>query len=273
MPDFPSGLTGGPTQTGANASASKGVAVTTGTGGKGAWTQVVAATAHPTTWLLVHLHPNAQFRYLVDIGIGAAGSEQVLAPDLYAEGVFASSQLSSRCYLFPISVPVGTRLSARAAGSGDGYVISVALTAVSPAVGSSSGLGRVEAYGVDVAAVQGVVIDPGATANQDGLWTELTPATGMPVRWIMLAVGRPNAQTVSATTTWLLDLAIGGAAAELEVIPDLPCTATTQLDFALPGVITLPVSLPQGSRLSARARCSDAASPNRLIGLIAYGVG
>jgi len=77
---------------------------------KGAWTQLIASTAFRYRWLLVSLVNAASQRALFDIGIGGAGSEVVILPDLSC-----LNQTAGEAILHPVDVPAGSALSARMA--------------------------------------------------------------------------------------------------------------------------------------------------------------
>jgi hypothetical protein len=83
------------------------------------WTEVTAATTHRIESMLVHIGNQANATrtdatYLLDIGVGASTFETVKVPDL----TFTIDDTDDNPYPsyigpFPISIPVGTRLSVR----------------------------------------------------------------------------------------------------------------------------------------------------------------
>jgi hypothetical protein len=105
----------------AAASATPGTTVSNPAGGPNVkdttWTQLIASTAFDTQLVVVTLHSsavtNTNTSCLIDIGIGAASSESVVIPDLL--GGYAGSISLARGYIFPLRIPSGSRLSARAA--------------------------------------------------------------------------------------------------------------------------------------------------------------
>ena len=86
---------------------------------KGAWTEMDATTANPMKMLALGIGGQGNFaitahEQLVDIGIGAAGSEQVVVPDFLiqgGQGVDVMAPFFSTW--FPIAVPEGSRLAVR----------------------------------------------------------------------------------------------------------------------------------------------------------------
>lgn len=109
---------------GANEAASQGVALTApgSINTKGAWTEITAATTEPFRALMLAVGgngdtdiPNANV--LIDIGVGAAGSEVVVVGNLYVNQ--ASSEVNQVISTGPweVNVPAGSRVACRYQGS------------------------------------------------------------------------------------------------------------------------------------------------------------
>lgn len=274
MPDLALAY-GGPILSVSSAPASSAAVIATASGSihtKGAWTELLASIEAPGSWLHVTLLNASASRSLVDIGIGAAASEVVLIPDLYHEVNSANAQNAPRSYLLPVAVPSGARLVARTQSTNASQAIYVNAHVVSRALTSPMPLGQVEALGIDVANTRGVVIDPGASANTDSAWSQLIAATGFAYRWLMIGIGHSSG-VVAAAATWLVDIAIGGAGAEVVVVPDILVGGSTANDLPLPGSVSLPVAIPAGTRVAARARCSLGTATTRTIDVMGWGVG
>jgi hypothetical protein len=84
------------------------------------WTQLIASTSFDASLVVVWFQgsnaANTDTSTLIDIGIGASSSESVLIPDLLAgQAATAASAIGGRHYIFPLRVPSGSRISARAA--------------------------------------------------------------------------------------------------------------------------------------------------------------
>ncbi len=84
----------------------------------GTWTQIIASTAFSYKWMCVEINNRtdlitaADNNDLVDIGIGDAGSEQLLISDLWTHGN-TLTDAKYVTYCFPCAVASGQRLSAR----------------------------------------------------------------------------------------------------------------------------------------------------------------
>ena len=104
---------------GAVTTSSKGTTLTTPTSLNvpAAWTVITAATTSPIRWLLVGVAaPNTTTAVtadcLIDIGVGSSGVEALLITNL-ACAISTNSAICAYPLLFPVSVPVGSRLVAR----------------------------------------------------------------------------------------------------------------------------------------------------------------
>lgn len=87
-------------------------------GVKGAWTQLIAATVEPYAVLGVSMQGGADTTQgsgvnLVDIGIGAAGAEVVIIPDIEVQTTTAEQLFVTHPVVHAVNVPKGSRLAAR----------------------------------------------------------------------------------------------------------------------------------------------------------------
>jgi hypothetical protein len=106
---------------GVDAATSRGTAVDPGATAntKGSWVQITASTARAHAGLAVAATTQgnaarSDSRWLVDIGVGAGGSEQVLIPNLVFFGSTAEVLIPGLTQFFPVAVPAGSRLAIRA---------------------------------------------------------------------------------------------------------------------------------------------------------------
>jgi hypothetical protein len=133
---------------------------------KGAWTQLVANSGPRSLGIMVWLDNsavgNTATSILLDIGIGAAGSETVLIPDL-AGGYALNPAVSNAAhfYYFPLFIPANSRISARS----QALISSDLVTCRVNLFQRPSGFGwvgtRVTAYGVDAANSRGTTFSCG----------------------------------------------------------------------------------------------------------------
>jgi hypothetical protein len=159
------------------------------------FTQLIASTSFDTEWVEIICHgvqtAATDSRALLNIYVGGAGSEQILIPNLLANGgTIAATACQPKVYRFPLRIPKGSRISAKSQAlilSDNVYVI-INLYGGSQ-LDSWVGSG-VEAIGVSTAASAGTAITPGTTA--DGTFTSLGTTTNE-LRYIWIQHGGPNA--------------------------------------------------------------------------------
>lgn len=238
---------------------------------KGGWAELTAATEFTAGWIQIEAGGQTfgtANEWFIDIGVGALGAEQVVIPNLAFVG---NSAGESGSWYFPLCIPAGSRISARAqntVGTSTSCRIAIHLIS-SSAVSSPIGGGIVSTYGADVGASTGTNIDPGASANTDSAWVEMAAATDRAHNWLGIGL-RPGDLSISAAR-WLLDIALGGAGAEQEILSDVFVTASAAVDRPGFSYIGLPLSIPAGSRLSARVRSSTITDGDRDFNAILYG--
>lgn len=241
---------------------------------KGAWTEIVAAQSFDGVALTLSIGwPDTATAYLIDVAIGDATNKRVVIPDLVYQTAQTSGGQSSH---WPLVIPSGLKVYARIQAA----VASATLALAAQLHGGGSpraggGAGRIPsrwlAYGADLSTSLGKQIDPGGSANTKGAWTPLAAMnTGAFARRVIMAAH--NAE-LSPSVGFALDLAWRlSAGQERYLVRDMV------MSNALPIRRTwhsadLPVDLADvggGAELVARAQCSSATSPNRLLYVAAY---
>lgn len=159
---------------------------------KGAWTQLIADTGPRSLGIQVALDniagSNVATSALLDIGIGGAGSETVLIPDL-AAGYILSEGVSNnfQSYFFPLFIPANSRISARLQGliASETVVCRVHLFQRPTGVGGWVGT-RVTAYGADTATSKGVNCTHGN--NTYGTAAQLSASTANPIKYMQVGI-------------------------------------------------------------------------------------
>lgn len=256
---------------GADAAASRGTTITAASTAntKGSWTELTASSAFAAENLLVSISGSANHTgYLVDIGVGAAGSETVLIPDL----LINTRSGCVAAYSFPIAIPAATRIAARVQSTTLSSTCFAAVTLSAATWGLYVPYSRVVALGADATDSGGTGYDPGTTAHTKAGWTELTASTSAPIRGILPAItGQGNAALTTAD--WLMDVGVGAAASEQVLVPDLWFAADAITDTFVPPTFPLiPADIPAATRIAIRAQCSITTASDRLFDVVLYGV-
>ncbi len=254
-------------QLGANTATSQGTTVAPNATAhvKGSWVQL-AASAPGGSWLFIHAANTTGTAtgttWFLDLAIGAAGSEVVIASDLVivAQRYHA---IPSACYLLPLYIPPGVRLSARCQGnSASQNSLSVTVMVLSPGFLPSATSTILNAMGAVEASTTGTSLTSGASNNTKGAWVEVAAATARRYFWLGLATFN-----VSSETPKLIDLAIGAAGSETILIPNLFCQSGGSGSYQ---IVSLPVNIPAGSRLAARFQDSSA---SKTLEIVLWGLG
>lgn len=252
-------------------SGSQGTAVISSASGntKGSYIQLSASTPVACDGILVQLvNLNAdQQDFLCDIAVGAASSEKNIANNLYA-GSTAETPVFD--YMIDVPIPAGTRVSARCQCTAASKNLIVAVTLLVRGPNGSVGLQKLTTMGAATGASGGTSIDPGTSLNTKGAYTTIQATTAETYRGLLVAIGNQN-QQARTVTQWLLDVAIGAAASEKVIIPDLVLTSAVNRGM-MPCVVQVPVEVPAGVRLSARCSSNNTTATKRLFDLILYGI-
>lgn len=270
---FPLGLDiCGGIDAGSNFADSDGITLTTGGGSGvlGAYGQLIASTVRDACWVIVQLNmdPATGIVAAFDIAVGAAGSEIIIASQLQANAVGDNARSN---YGFPCNIPAGTRIAARAASSravADSVNISILL--FDGAFTQMEGASGIDNIGFSLSSMSGTSLDPGATTNTKGAYSQLIASTTKDYLGFIASIDSLDAAG-TGFPSWLVDIAVGSAGSELIIVPNLVCSRTQVASFPNPAPI-LPVSIPGGTRISARCQCTINTAGARNIGLTLYGI-
>jgi len=237
-----------------------------GSNAKGAWTELSSALSIGIrSFDVVLLGADSGAWYLLDVGIGPAGSEVVIVPNLQMQ-TFNDYGNESRIFRLPYAIAKGTRVAMRGQSNLSAKTVRAAILGhAGNRFVAALAVQRSIAYGQNLSTTQGTNIDPGGTANVKGAWTPLVTSTTYPIRRLALAVVPP---TAVAFSSWAVDIGVcaAGAAANAEVvlIPDIPFHAADIGKSIGPTAEHFEVALPAAVRLSLRAACDITTSASRV---------
>lgn len=118
---------------------------------------------------------------------------------------------------------------------------------------------KMQSIGPVLATTREIEFDDSAmSANTKTAYTQITAATAEEINWIVLTIK----QTVQASNAvnMMFDIAIGGAGSEIDILPNL----IYQWQNATPGfgTISIPITIPAGSRLSFRRQAFGVGAGN-----------
>lgn len=238
---------------------------------KGSYAELIASTAFDASGFSVLMaNSSDRFDCLVDIAVGASGSEQDIVSN-YLLKMPNSSGSGHISGFFPIRIPAGTRVSARwqTNGGAIAHTVDVEVVLASSSFIPSKPLGKVTTYGADTTDSGGKTIDPGGTANTKGSYVEITSATTNPIKYLIIGFSANDNNSLS-DFQFLYDIAIGESGAEQVLIPDmLVATNSGEYIWHLKG---LPCHIPTGTRIAVRSQCSGTHASDRLLDIALYGI-
>jgi hypothetical protein len=230
---------------------------------KGAWAELIASTTAESNllWLrFYNIATNGQATgTLIDIGVGASGSESVIIGDVAVGS--ASLNNPDQAFFVPINVPAGSRIAVRGQSvrSSQGGACTV-VTVAGPKMPST-----VDVLGTDTATSVGTL--PGGT----GAWNEIVASTSKVYRYIILVASGSLASSGGFST--IMRLGVGASGAE-SIIFRLQVQATpgeafgTQTVTAIPNVRLIDGrNYPVGTRFAVSNVGSNAGFGATLIGV------
>ena len=235
----------------------------------GSWQQLEASTSEDSFGLVLGFRASVACDVLIDLAVGASSSEQIIAPDLFhSRGNVTATQF----YYVPGEVPAGTRLSVKFQSTSGSNSVRFTVHLLGQGFMPSSPLGRIAAYGPNTTDSGGVSIDPGATINTKGAWSEITSATTNDCFALEIAPGHQTNQT-RQNSEWLFDVGVGAAGSEVAILSDI-WMAGTAADVLIDQIVgrPIPVNIPAGTRLAVRAQCSQNDAADRLFDCVLYGL-
>jgi len=239
---------------------------------KGSWAQLVASTPNDTVFVDVVIYFNASAfsaagqQLAVDIGVGAGGSEVVIANNLM--NVPGYTLKTGVHYAFPLAIPAGTRIAARAQASVASAVANVSINLFDGSFTQMEGIAAVDSIGFQAGTTRGVTLTPNASANTMGSYAQLVASSSVDYMGIMAAFDYQGG--AFATQNWLVDIAIGAGGSEVVVVPQLFTGGGGANAFGCPVMPFIPLSIPAGTRIAAR--CQSSAASGAAIGATLFGV-
>lgn len=233
---------------------------------KGAWVELSSATpchAHAIGLMLRKL--TIAPRILLDIGIGAAGSEVVVLDNIS----FGKSVRSPAYIILPLHIREGERVALRAQASiaSQDTVVSAHLLAGSDLV--AKGVGRLSTLGADTATTAGVTVTSNASAHTKGAWAEISSSSPRDFRGFWVST-MDTASPPIGNMFMLIDIGIGAAGSEIVIIPDLFYRYINTSGFGF-SFRYFPVPIKAGTRIAARMQAETAGAQQA--GVIIIGEG
>lgn len=237
---------------------------------KGSWAEVFSSTSRNAHLLRIYINrggTTADRDHLIDIGIGAGGSEQVVVANLLCS---FNTPVQGWYLDIPITIPAGSRVAIRTQSSDGGAVVALNFYLLSTGFRNANGLQDSLTYGANTGDSGGVSIDPGGVSNTKGAYSEITPSTTRPIRTLLVCFGHQN-NALMADRDIAMDIAIGAAGSEQIIIADVRGQSDNDDNFV--GPTMFPIYIPAGTRLACRAATNTTDATDRLFDIVLIGVG
>lgn len=244
--------------------------VASGANLKGPWVEILSLVPFNARGILVHAHlfTTTNRTILLDIGIGASGSEIPLI-----NNIFTSIGGNATCqnFYFPIEIPQNTRISGRFQANNTSITRAFSVTLFSCGFLPSVGHNRIITMGADTTDSGGTAVASGAS-NSKGSWTQITAGVNRDIHELWIATGHSGGDfTIGTTSRYFIDVGIGPAGAERIIIPNILQVLTTNGEGHIShGSFMYPVHIPANTRIAIRSQ-SGVADPEN-IDIVLYGV-
>lgn len=250
-----------------------GTAISSSVNTMGSWTAVGSTTTRDASLLVVCFIVNmntANANGCINIGIGAGGSQIAIASNLMVGGGNSATYWPVYFYL-PLSIPAGSQLWMQSQGSNTGFGGQIQFQLYDSSFTSSESFASVDSIGFVSSTTRGTTIDPGGSTSAKGSFAPLTSSTTADYGAIAFVVDS-LVGTTEAGYRNNIDIAIGGSGSETVIIADvLNGPFGSGYAGAAPWYGPIAMTIPAGTRLSARAVSERTATPARTFGLTAYG--
>lgn len=232
---------------------------------KGSYVQLTSSSAFDSSKFWLGYSAGFGLRtYLVDFATGAAASETVRVANILMDIGNGGETSAKNLTELDIDITSGTRIALRcqsdtgASQQVDAWILSMdrALTSLPDPV----------TYGANTADSGAVAIDPGATINTKGAYSEISASASADLD-ILTAIFGKGSNDILTSASWRVDISTGAAASETVQIPDFVISSGTFEHIYLPAVARLQIEISSGTRIAARAQSSINGSPDRIFDL------
>ena len=218
---------------------------------KGAYTEIIASNGADTSCLLIHVSDvNAlatDTSTLLDIAVGASGSESVVIPDLAVGG--SPGGVVQNYIIVPIQISSGARLSARIQS-----VVTGGKTASVKLQTFAWGAASILPTSVDVL---GTSTATSAGTNVTTSYTEIVASTSTAYKAIAVLPSFSSASGASNVGE-TLTVAVGASSSEVDIHQITYSESTSEyVTVGSNAILVTDVDIPAGSRISAKVSASD----------------
>lgn len=225
---------------------------------KGAWVQAIAATTYECNMLsLQGRFQNPRGQFILDVAIGAGGSEVVILKDL-AIGRDIDFNAMNKIQI-PIRIPKGVRVACRVQSDTAAAQLSFGVV-VTLEAGIPCGQ-YAHCEGADLSTSLGPLI------TADEVWTEITPGLVYDYKYIVFFV-TDGGQTWSADANPLIEWGIGPSGSEVSFMQHYT-RQEDNLGASMPAMAPICVNtFPKGARITGKQTSGNNVVNLQIVGVI-----
>jgi hypothetical protein len=214
---------------------------------KGAWSEIIASTSSDVTLLsfvITNVNTTStDTATLIDIGVGAAGSETVVVPD-----IAVGAQLTG-LYTIPVKITSGTRIAMRSQSVVASKTLSIPIREF---FAFDAGDAALTPTTVDVLGVNTATSEGTAMSGASGTWVEITASTAVDYSAFAIVPSSSDGN-IAALTAIVYEIGVGAAGSEVSFGRVIFSTvATEQVVMRRIWPFLFGREVPSGSRLSIR---------------------
>ena len=232
---------------------------------KGSWAEISSATTFDYNAFLLQVHNDdvAGQCHLLDIGVGAASSEQVICSDLVVcKGRNSAAYAFGLRMMLPIQIPEGTRVAARigkptAVSGAD--TLRVSLLGINYGFAGPLGFSGAESLGTE--ADTAALITVAGNTGGKGSYVEVVSSTSKDYKAFMIQSDNNFLGGGASAVRAAYDISIGAASSEQVIVPDAQAAVNFSDDVVFPDAAgPFYTFIPEGSRIAVRHETSFAAT-------------
>jgi hypothetical protein len=214
---------------------------------KGAWTELVASTSGNSSMIYVRVggivSTGVNTATLLDIGVGAAGSESAIIQNVAVGGAVATGTAGALYFVVPIQIASGSRVSARIQSLVTGGKTASVLVRLLDTGDYAQAPTSVDVIGTSTADSEGTAVTAANT------YAQLTASTSRAYRALAFVPSVGDTTTAVVLTNYTVAKGASGSEVDLQTITTGYSNdeSTRTIDFPF-----IAAAIPSGTRLSVK---------------------
>lgn len=234
---------------------------------KGSYADIGGVTSFAYEELHVAMLAVGNNDYTADVAINVGGNRFIIAEDLRVRARGADNAI---IYPLALHVPAGAQLSMRCQSNAVSVTLSCILYGRSKGLRGMPGFSRLRALYAPGTS-RGVNCDAGAVANTKTR-TQIVASSAARAVGLLGYIGPAADIARGGSEQWLMDISVGAAAAEWDIITNLLLGADATTDTNYPGLVgPFACDVPASSRWSVNLQSSSTTAGDRRLDVALWG--